>query len=106
MSEKISSPKNSPSNARGRTRQIFRTPVSKRMIANAANDPVGAIRSPLKRDGSGLKSEPIHTKSGARNAQTAIAPHNSEVPQNIFFKQLLLPKRSTKRCVNKKQTAI
>src|SRR5690242_8280593 len=96
MRENVSNTPNTPKSTSGRTLQSFRKPVSRRMIANAETGPVEAIRSPFKRDGSGLKSEAIHTTSGATNAQTAIAPHNKAVPQNIVLKQLAQDRKSTR----------
>src|SRR5690242_5478056 len=104
MSERARRPRNKASSDSGRTLQIFRTVVSKRIIANTETTPVGAMSAPNKREGSGLKSEAVQTTSGTSNAQIAMAVHRSAFPQNNVLKDLATPKLSKKNCVNNSET--
>ena len=106
MRERARRPRNKASRDSGRTLQIFRTVVSKRMIANRETTPVGAMSAPNKREGSGLKSEAVQTISGTRRAQIAMATHSSVFPQNNAFKDVATPKLSRKTCVNNRETNI
>src|ERR1700730_11155470 len=106
MRESASSPKNKVSNASGRAFQTFRTLVSKRMIARTETTPVGAIKSPNKREGSGLNSEAVQTSSGSKKAQPVMAMHKSVFPQSIVFKDVHTPNRSVKICTSNSDTNI
>src|SRR6267154_576833 len=106
MRERARRLRNKASSDSGRTLQIFRTVVSKRMIANTETTPVGAMSSPNKREGSGLKSEAVQTASGTRKAQIAMAIHSSVFPQNNAFKDVATPNLSRKNCGNNRETSI
>src|SRR5205807_10143892 len=101
MREKTRRLRNKAENKSGIAFQIRRTLVSNRMMARTETTPVGAMRSPDTRAGSGLSSVDDQTISGARNAQIAMAMHRSAFPQSIAFIAARTPNRSTKICVKR-----
>src|SRR6266850_5955014 len=106
MSEKASSARKQDNSERGRTFEILRTLVSKRMIASTETTPVGAMKSPNNREGSGLNSEGVQTSSGSKKAQIPMVMHKSAFPQSIVFRDVHTPKRSTNICANNSEMSI
>src|SRR5205085_3073586 len=106
MREKTRRLRNKAKNKSGIAFQIRRTLVSNRMMASTETTPVGAMRSPDTRAGSGLTSVDDQTIWGAKNAQTAMAIHRSAFPQSIVFKDAHIPNRSAKICVKRIDTRV
>src|SRR5690242_7334317 len=106
MRESASNPKNKASKHIGRTLHIFLMLVSNRMMPSAATTPVGAIKSPLRREGSGLKSDHLQTKSGAKKAQHVMAIDNSVFPRKTALNDVFAPDCCTKMCTNSIETSI